>query len=76
MKHTCVCRAFVLENQGLVTFAFNKPDRFPVSEGGTKMLMHRVRANMRTGAGLQRAVTICTWPRQPAQMWRKISGHS
>lgn len=47
-KGTCVCTAFVLEKQGLVTFAFSftnfdKPDRFPVRQGGTEILMHQVK---------------------------------
>lgn len=47
-KGTCVCTAFVLEKQGLVTFAFSfanfdKSDQFPVSQGGTNILMHQVK---------------------------------
>lgn len=43
-RDTCVCRAFVLENQGLVTFAFrftnfDEPDHFHGSQGGTEILI-------------------------------------
>lgn len=76
-RDTFVCRVYVLENQGLTTLAFSftnfdEPDHFPVSQGGTKMISSAGKANMSKGAHSSRAVTVCRWSHQPAQMWRNI----
>lgn len=80
-RDTFVCIAYVLENQGLTTLAssftnFDESDRFPVSQGGTQIIGSAGKANMSKGAHLLRAVTICRWSHQPAQMWRNVYGHS
>lgn len=76
-RDTFVYRAYVQENQGLTTLTFSftnfdEPDHFPVSQGGTKIISSEGKANMSKGAHLLRAVTICRWSHQPAQMWRNI----